>query len=92
MWWCFSFISIILISPLIIALLLVLIIWFNIFFIIILIKTLCEWSSIIWGRFLEVDYLDLVALYHQSAFFVEHHMGLPHHLQDQDQLAPFESH
>ena len=49
MWWCFSFISIIFISPLIIALLLALIIWFNIFFMIILIKSLCGWSSIIWG-------------------------------------------
>jgi hypothetical protein len=30
--------------------------------------------------------LDLVALHYQSPFFIEHHMGLPHHLQDQDQL------
>jgi hypothetical protein len=67
-----------------------LIIWFNIFFMIILIKTLCRWSSIIFGMFLEVDYLDLVALHHQSPFFVEHPMGLSHHLQDQDQLTPFE--
>jgi hypothetical protein len=49
-----------------------------------------EWYHL--GRFLEVDYLDLMALHRQSPFFVEHHMGLPHHLQDQDQLAPFESH
>jgi hypothetical protein len=34
--------------------------------------------------------LDLVALHRQSPFFVEHHTGLPHHLQDQDQLTPFE--
>jgi hypothetical protein len=44
-----------------------------------------EWYHL--GRFLEVNYLDLVALHRQSSFFVEHHMGLPHHLQDQDQLA-----
>jgi hypothetical protein len=50
MCWCFSFIPTILISLLIIALFLALIIWFNIFFMIILIKTLCGWSSIIWGR------------------------------------------
>jgi hypothetical protein len=49
-----------------------------------------EWYHL--GRFLEIDYLDLVALHRQPPFFVEHHMGLPHHLQDQDQLAPFESH
>jgi hypothetical protein len=47
MWWCFSIIPIILITPLIIALFLALIIWFNIFFMIILIKILCRWSSII---------------------------------------------
>jgi hypothetical protein len=40
--------------PLIIALLFALIIWFNIFFMIILIKTLCGWSSIIWGGFLRL--------------------------------------
>jgi hypothetical protein len=44
------------------------------------------------GKFIEVDYLDLVALHRQSSFFVEHHMGLSHDLQDQDKLAPFESH
>jgi hypothetical protein len=44
------------------------------------------------GKFLKVDYLDLVVLYRQSSFFVEHHMGLAHHLQDQDQLAHFERH
>jgi hypothetical protein len=49
-----------------------------------------EWYHL--GKFLEIDYLDLVALYCQLPFFVEHHMGLPHHLLDQDRLAPFESH
>jgi hypothetical protein len=35
--------------------------------------------------------LNLVALHRQSLLFVEHHMRHPHHLQDQDQLAPFKS-
>jgi hypothetical protein len=35
-------------------------------------------------KFHEVDYLDLVDLHHQSPFFIEHHMRLPHHLQDHD--------
>jgi hypothetical protein len=39
-----------------------------------------EWYHL--ERFLEIDYLDLMVLHHQSPFFVEHHMGLPHHLQD----------
>jgi hypothetical protein len=38
------------------------------------------------GKFLELDYLDLMALHRQSPFFVKHHMGLPHHLQDQVSL------
>jgi hypothetical protein len=42
--------------------------------------------------FLELNYLDLMALHHQLPFFIEHHMVLPYHLQDQDQLALFESH
>jgi hypothetical protein len=54
MWWCFSFISIILISSLIIALILASIISFIIFFMIILIKTLCGWSSTIWESFLRL--------------------------------------
>jgi hypothetical protein len=52
--WCFYFVPIILISSLIIALLLVLIMVFIFFFMIILIKTLCGWSSIIWGWFLRL--------------------------------------
>jgi hypothetical protein len=39
-----------------------------------------------------IDYLDLVALHYQSPFFVEYHLGLPHHLQDQYQLTLLESH
>jgi hypothetical protein len=49
-----------------------------------------EWCHL--GKDLEVDLLDLVALHHQQPFFPMHHMEIPQHLQDQDQLAIFESH
>jgi hypothetical protein len=48
-----------------------------------------EWCYLV--LFLEVDYLDLAASHHLYPFFVIHHMKLIHHLQDQDQLAPFKS-
>jgi hypothetical protein len=50
MWWCFSLIPIILISPLILALLSNLIVVFIFVFMIVLIKTVCGWSSITTGN------------------------------------------
>jgi hypothetical protein len=50
--WCYFFIPIILISPLIIALLLNLTMVFIFLFMFILIKHLCGWSGIIWRWFL----------------------------------------
>jgi hypothetical protein len=49
-----------------------------------------EWYPL--GNDFAVAHLDLVALYHQWSFFIRHHMKLLHHLQDQDKLAPLESH